>query len=127
MNPNLIKALICIILTFAAYTLAVRKVSKEKKLEVLQLLLLWLAFCGNTAGAGFLKLVLGDGSGFLYSLRGICIIISIVILFVHAIWGTALMLIPDDKSRRIFLRDTKLVWKIWIVILVMGIALHFLK
>ena len=126
MDPNLTKALICIVFTLLAYTLAVMTISKEKKLKPLCLLLLWLAFCGSAAGAGLLKLAIGEGSGFVYGLRGFCTITAIVLLFVHAIWATALIAIPDEKSMRIFLRDSKLVWKIWIVFFALGIGLSFI-
>lgn len=119
----LTNAIIISVLSAAAYTLGVWTLSKNKKLKALQLLLFWLAFCGNAAGAGLLRLAVGEGSGFLFRLRSVCIIISVVILFVHAVWATALMSIPEDKSMRIFLRDSKLVWKIWLIFFLPGVIL----
>ena len=119
----LTNAIIVSVISAAAYTLAVRILSKSRKLKPLHLLLLWLAFCGNAAGAGMLRMAIGEGSGFMYSLRSICIIISIVVLFVHAVWATALISLPEEKSMRIFLRDSKLVWKIWLFFFLAGIVL----
>lgn len=125
MSPNLIKAVICITLALLFYTAAVWKEHREKKLKASHMMMLWIGFCFDSAGAGLLKLAIGDGSGFVYGLRGFCTITAIVLLFVHAIWATALIAIPDEKSMRIFLRDSKLVWKIWIVLFALGIGLSF--
>lgn len=121
----LINAIIVSLLSAAAYTLGVWTLGKKKKLKPLQLILLWLAFCGSAAGAGLFRLAVGEGSGFLYGFRGFCIIISMVILFVHSVWATALISIPEEKSMRIFLRDSRLVWKIWLFFFLLGTALGF--
>jgi hypothetical protein len=41
----------------------------------------------------------------------------------NSIWGTAVLVLKEEKSTRIYHRDGKLLWKIWIVPFIIEIML----
>ena len=125
MKQLVVETTITLAMTLAGFTAGVWLVSKTKKLKPFHVILFWLAFCCGCAGAGLLEITMGGGDDTAENVRGICEILALVILFIYSIWATALMVIPDDKSRRIFTRDSSLVWKIWLVPFALQIILGF--
>lgn len=127
MKHLVVETTITLTITLAMFTAGVWLVSKTKKLKPFHVILFWLAFCCECVGAGLLEITMGGGNNITEDVRGIFEILALVILFIYSIWATALKVIPDEKSIRIFTRDSKLVWKIWIVPFTLQIILGFIK
>ena len=125
MKHLVVETAITLAMTFIGFTAGVWLVNKTKKLKPFHVILFWIAFCCACAGAGLLEITVGGGNDIAENVRGISEIISLVIMFIYSIWATALTIIPDEKSRRIFVRDSRLVWKIWLVPFVLQIILGF--
>ena len=113
---NEIAKVMCIMtLTLLGYTLGVQFEQRVEKKKPLHLVLLWAGFCMNAVGFGLLTKMISGSSGFAPGLCRFMGIAALTILMVHAIWATAVLVLKEEKSTRIYHRDSSLLWKIWLV------------
>ena len=117
------KLMLIMTLTLLGYTLGVQYESRVDTKKPLHLVLLWASFCLNVIGFGLLTKMIVDAEGFAPWLCRFSGIIALVILMLHSIWGTAVLVLKEEKSTRIYHRDGKLLWKIWIVPFIIEIML----
>ena len=117
------KAMLIMTLTLLGYTLGVQYENRVETKKPLHLVLLWASFCLNAVGFGLLTRMIADSQGFVPWLCRAMGIVALVILMLHSIWGTAVLVLKEEKGARIYHRDGKLLWKIWIVPFVIEIML----
>lgn len=117
------KAMLIMTLTLLGYTLGVQYENRVETKKPLHLVLLWASFCLNAVGFGLLTRMIADSQGFVAWLCRAMGIVALVILMLHSIWGTAVLVLKEEKGARIYHRDGKLLWKIWIVPFVIEIML----
>ena len=102
-------------LTLLGYTLGVQFEKRVDGKKPLHLVLLWASFCFNAIGFGLLTKMISGAEGFAPWLCRATGLVSLVILMLHSIWGTAILVLKEEKGTRIYHRDGKLLWKIWLV------------
>ena len=120
---DIAKTMLMMFLALSAYSAAVTLDKKAGKLMPANLAMLWAGFCLNAIGFGLMtRLEADSGSGF-SGIGRIIGILAIVVVLIHAIWGTAILVLKDEKSEKIFHRDGTLLWKIWLVPFVLSLIL----
>ena len=124
MPKETIYAMLVMLLTLAVYTLTVYFLQRRKSLYAV---LLWLGFVSNSLGFGLIAGFDSGAGGAVATLCRVCSIAAIVIIMVHAIWATAVLVLKEEKSARILLRDGPLLWKIWLVPFLLGMLLYIVR
>ena len=117
------KAMLIMTLTLIGYTLGVQYENRVETKKPLHLVLLWASFCMNAVGFGLMTQLIVNAQGFAAWLCRAAGILALVILMIHCVWGTAVLVLKEEKGTRIYHRDGKLLWKIWIVPFVAEILL----
>lgn len=123
MSSALIKAVMAITMALIFYSVGVWKEHKAKVLKPIHLLFFWLGFCMDSIGTGFMMSLTSTNEGFLESLHGVTGIAAIVLMFVHAIWATAILILKDKDGAKTFHKYSVAVWRIWLIPFVLGMLL----
>ena len=109
------KLMLIMTLTLLGYTLGVQFEKRVDNKKPLHLVLLWASFCMNAVGFGMLTRTYEGTTGLGVSLCRIMGILALIVLMIHSIWGTAVQVLKEEKSMRIYHRDSTLLWKIWLL------------
>ena len=124
MSPILIKAVIAITLALVFYTIGVWSEHRARVLKPAHLVFFWLGLCMDTTGTWLMsKIAEGGSSGGLSGVHGITGMIAIVLMLIHAIWATVVLVRKDEKAMHTFHRFSVMVWVIWLVPFVIGMAM----
>ena len=120
MSPVLMRAVIAITLALVCYTIGVWWEHKDKVLRSIHLVFFWLGLILDATGTHAMTLLAGDATSGLTGVHGITGLIAIVLMFIHAVWATAVLLRKDENSMHTFHRFSVTVWLIWLVPFVIG-------
>ena len=120
MSPVLMRAVIAITLALVCYTIGVWWEHKDKMLRPIHLVFFWLGLILDATGTHAMTLLAEDAASGLTGVHGITGLIAIVLMFVHAVWATAVLLRKDENSMLTFHRFSITVWAIWLVPFVIG-------
>ena len=124
MSSILIKAVIAITLALIFYTIGVWSEHRAKVLKPVHLAFFWLGLCMDTTGTWLMSKIAGGGSGGgLSGVHGITGMTAIVLMLIHAVWATVVLVRRDEKAMHTFHRFSVIVWVIWLVPFVIGMAM----
>lgn len=117
MSPTLIAAVISILTAATVYTVAVFAEARSRELRPWHLVLFWAGLIFDTAGTTLMsKLV----DGFQLNIHGVLGVLAIVLMLVHAGWGTTVLLLNRERFLRNFHHFSLTVWALWMISLVTG-------
>jgi uncharacterized repeat protein (TIGR03987 family) len=80
----------------------------------------WLGFLSDTAGTEVMRRLAG---GFQLSLHTATGAVALLLMLAHAIWATGVLLHRNEQAILTFHRVSILVWTIWLLPFVTGMAL----
>ncbi len=120
MEPLLIKAVIFITLALIFYTIGVWSERLQGKLKVWHLVLFYFGLICDSLGTNYMS-QLSDAS--FLSLHGITGLIALVLMFIHAVWGTIVLIKKDEQTIANFHKFSIFVWCVWLVPYILGMLL----
>lgn len=120
MSPTLIGAVVTILSAAILYTIAVFAEQLSSVLKPWHLALFWVGFIFDTTGTTLMSQVAG---GFRVNLHGVLGVAAIVLMLVHSVWATAAIVLKQEPMLKEFHRFSRVVWALWMVTLISGLAL----
>jgi uncharacterized repeat protein (TIGR03987 family) len=111
-------ALMISALTF--YTIGVWSEKFAGQLKWWHLIFFWLGFTADTIGTSLMFNMAGSFTINLHSVTGVA---AVLLMFIHAVWATIVLLRKDTETASKFHRFSVLVWAIWLIPFVSGLAL----
>ncbi len=120
MEPLLIKAVIFITLALIFYTIGVWSERLQGRLKVWHLALFYFGLICDSFGTNYMS-QLSDAS--LVSLHGITGVIALVLMFIHAVWGTIVLIKKNEQTIENFHKFSIFVWCVWLVPYILGMLL----
>ena len=113
-NPTLLLwAIITISLALVFYTTGVWSEKIQGNLKPWHLILFWSGIVFDTTGTTLMGRLAGDTLKF--NFHGITGVLAILLMLVHAIWGTAVIVRNRESERKNFNKFSLFVWIIWLV------------
>jgi uncharacterized repeat protein (TIGR03987 family) len=82
--------------------------------------LFWLGFVADTAGTDLMRRLAGSFHWSFHTATGV---LALLLMLVHAVWGTVVLLNRGERSARTFHRASITVWTIWLIPFVTGMIL----
>jgi len=120
MTTLLIVSIAAMIAALTLYTIGVWSEKFAGRLTWWHLAFFWLGFTADTAGTTLMGRMAGRFSINIHSITGLA---AILLMFVHAIWATVVLLRKDEKTAANFHQFSVLVWGLWLIPFVSGLAL----
>jgi uncharacterized repeat protein (TIGR03987 family) len=99
-------------LALVFYSIGVWSERFSGRLKVWHLLFFWLGFICDTWGTGLMFEIAG---GLVYNIHGLTGLLAISLMFIHAIWATAVLLKKDEALIVKFHKFSLAVWMIWLI------------
>jgi uncharacterized repeat protein (TIGR03987 family) len=119
--PSLIRA--AVILMFAAltfYSVGVWSAFFSTQLRLWHVSLFWLGFLSDSAGTELMRQFAGGFRwGFHTAIGGT----ALLLMFLHALWATAVLRDSHGRRVRLFHRSSIAVWVVWLIPFVTGLIL----
>ena len=112
MTIQLIISTILITLALVLYSIGVWSERLARRLKSWHLIFFWSGFACDTIGTGMMFEMSG---GLDFSIHAITGIAAILLMFVHAIWATAVLVIKNEKAIVNFHHFSVFVWVIWLI------------
>ncbi|MAT97911.1 MAG: TIGR03987 family protein [Anaerolineaceae bacterium] len=103
---------IIINLALVFYSIGVWSERFAGRLKVWHLAFFWLGIVCDTWGTGLMFEMVG---GLTYDVHGISGLAAIILMFIHALWATAVLLRKDENAIRNFHKFSVAVWVIWLI------------
>lgn len=104
--------LIAINLALVFYSIGVWSERFAGRLKPWHLVFFWLGFVCDTWGTG---MMFERAGRLVFSFHGVTGMLAIALMFIHAIWATAVLWKNDERLIRNFHRFSVTVWLIWLV------------
>ncbi|WOO87865.1 HsmA family protein [Mollicutes bacterium LVI A0039] len=120
MEPLLMKAVIFITLALVFYTVGVWSEKIQGHLKPWHLVLFYIGLVCDTIGTTLMS-KLSDAS--YLSLHGITGLIAIILMLVHAVWGTYVLIKNDTEKIHKFHKFSIFVWCVWLVPYILGMVI----
>ncbi len=121
----LIPAIITISLALVFYTTGVWSEKKQGHLKLWHLILFWIGFVFDTTGTTLMGKIAGDI--FTLNFHGITGVLAILLMLVHAIWGTAVLVRNRESERTSFHKFSLFVWMIWLIPYLSGMVFGMMQ
>jgi uncharacterized repeat protein (TIGR03987 family) len=113
-------AIISISLALVFYSIGVLSVKIQGNLKKWHVLMFWIGLVFDVVGTTLMiKLA---NNGFTFNLHGIIGIIAIILMLYNAIWATRVLIKNDLSEIDRFHKFSILVWLIWLIPYVSGVA-----
>jgi len=112
MQSEIIVASVLISLALIFYSIGVWSERFAGRLKVWHLFFFWSGLAFDTIGTGIMFEVAENIGADIHSITGI---LAILLMFVHAVWATAVLLRKDEKAITNFHRFSVVVWSIWLI------------
>ncbi len=112
MSIMLIKAIVFISLALVFYTIGVWSEKIQGKLKLWHLLMFYIGLVFDTLGTTTMSLIAGDFSFNLHAITGL---LAIILMLIHAIWGTIVLIRNNEESLKKFHKFSIVVWGIWLI------------
>ncbi len=117
MSVMLIKAIIFISLALVFYTIGVWSEKIQGKLKLWHLIMFYIGLIFDTLGTTTMSLIAGDFSFNLHAITGL---LAIILMLIHAIWGTIVLIKNNEESLEKFHKFSIVVWSIWLIPYLIG-------
>ncbi|KPK24544.1 MAG: hypothetical protein AMJ70_01620 [Dehalococcoidia bacterium SG8_51_3] len=112
MTSALVISTILISLALIFYSIGVWSERIVGRLKAWHLAFFWSGLVFDSAGTGIMMEMAG-GIGFdIHSLTGV---VAILLMFIHAVWATAVLVLRDERAVNNFHHFSVFVWTIWLV------------
>jgi len=111
--PLLISAIITITLALVFYTTGVWSEKIQGQLKKWHLLLFWTGIVFDTTGTALMGKLAGDILQF--NFHGVTGALAILLMLVHAVWGTAVLVRNRESELKSFHKLSLFVWIIWLI------------
>jgi uncharacterized repeat protein (TIGR03987 family) len=112
MTGELVISTILISLALIFYSIGVWSERIAGRLKGWHLVFFWGGLVFDTVGTGIMMEMAG-GIGFdIHSVTGV---VAILLMFVHAVWATAVLVLKNEKAINNFHYFSVFVWVIWLV------------
>lgn len=112
MTGELVISTILISLALIFYSIGVWSERIAGRLKGWHLVFFWSGLVFDTVGTGIMMEMAG-GIGFdIHSVTGV---VAILLMFVHAVWATAVLVLKNEKAINNFHYFSVFVWAIWLV------------
>jgi len=118
-------AILSITCALVFYTAAVFGEKKAGLLKRRHVALFWAGLLFDTAGTLLMSRVAENSS--ISGFHGITGLIAIVLMAIHAVWGTVILIGHDENKKRNFHRLSVWVWTIWLVPFLSGMIYGMMK
>lgn len=112
-------AIIFITLALLFYTVAVWAEHRAGRIKGSHLVMFWLGLACDTTGTTLMGKI--AGSIFRPDIHGITGMLAIVLMLVHAVWGTAVFFGRNESWKKKFHRFSIAVWVVWLIPYVSGL------
>jgi uncharacterized repeat protein (TIGR03987 family) len=112
MTAQLIVSTTLITLALVLYSIGVWSERLARRLKSWHLIFFWSGFACDTIGTGMMFEMSG---GLDFSIHAITGIAAILLMFVHAVWATAVLVVKNEKAIVNFHHFSVFVWVIWLI------------
>jgi uncharacterized repeat protein (TIGR03987 family) len=119
MSPTLITAITCMILALSLYTIGVWSERLAGRLKSWHLVCFWAGFVFDTTGTTLMGVMAGSMK---FDFHGITGALAIVLMLGHAIWAFFALLMKQEKVLVNFHKFSLIVWSIWLIPFISGMA-----
>lgn len=117
----LLSAIVFITLALVFYTTAVWRERRTGILRGRHVLLFWLGFACDTTGTTLMGKI--AGGLFRIDLHGITGLLAILLMLLHALWGTKVHAGKRLEPKKNFHKFSVVVWAIWLIPYVSGLVI----
>jgi uncharacterized repeat protein (TIGR03987 family) len=119
MTGLLIFSIVAIVSALVFYTIGVWSERLAGKLKPWHMALFWIGLVFDTTGTTLMGSMAGKME---FNLHGITGVLAIVLMFGHAIWAAAVLITKQKKAIHNFHKFSMVVWLIWLVPFLSGMA-----
>ena len=119
MSGLLVFAIVSIVSALVFYTIGVWSERFAGKLKPWHMALFWIGLVFDTTGTTLMWNLAGKME---FNLHGITGVLAIVLMFTHAIWAALVLITKQEKAIRNFHKFSTVVWLIWLVPFLSGMA-----
>ena len=112
MTSELIISTILISLALIFYTVGVWSERFAGRLKAWHLVFFWGGLVFDTAGTGIMFEMAGGMGTDIHSITGLA---AIILMFIHAVWATAVLVLRNEKAITNFHHFSVFVWIIWLI------------
>ena len=119
MSAIFIISIFCMISALTLYTIGVWSEKFSGRLKVWHTLLFWIGFAFDTTGTTLMGIMAGRMD---FNLHGITGAAAIFLMLSHAIWAVAVLVLKNEKAIRNFHNFSVVVWTLWLIPFLSGMA-----
>jgi uncharacterized repeat protein (TIGR03987 family) len=119
MAPILVISIICMILALTLYTIGVWSERFAGRLKPWHLLFFWAGLIFDTTGTTLMGIMAGSMK---FDFHGITGALAIILMLGHAIWATIALVMKQEKVLVNFHKFSLVVWVLWLIPFVSGLA-----
>ena len=119
MNNLLPFAIATIVSALVFYTVGVWSERFAGRLKPWHLVLFWIGFVFDTTGTTLMGEIAGGWTLDVHAVTGV---LAILLMFGHALWASIVLLTHKENAIRNFHKFSLLVWLIWLVPFITGLA-----
>ncbi|GAP16115.1 hypothetical protein LARV_03911 [Longilinea arvoryzae] len=101
------------------YTLGVWSERFAGRLKPLHLILFWIGLVFDTTGTTLMSKIAG---GMAFDVHGFTGLLAILLMLGHAVWATIVLVRRDEKAIHSFHKFSLVVWLVWLVPFMTGLA-----
>jgi len=112
MTNELIISTIFITLALVFYSIGVWSERLAGRLKGWHLVFFWLGLACDTTGTAIMFEMAGRIGSDIHSVTGL---LAIVLMFVHAVWATAVLVLKNEKAITNFHHFSVFVWAVWLI------------
>jgi uncharacterized repeat protein (TIGR03987 family) len=112
MTIELITSTILISLALICYSIGVWSERLAGRLKGWHLIFFWCGLAFDTGGTGIMFEMAGGMTSDIHSVTGLT---AILLMFVHAVWATAVLVIKNEKAITNFHHFSVFVWVVWLI------------
>ena len=119
MSQILSIAIISMILALTLYTVGVWSERFAGRLKLWHLIFFWVGFIFDTTGTTLMGIMAGSIK---FDFHGITGALAIIFMLGHAIWASVVLLLKQEKIIVNFHKFSLVVWVLWLIPFVTGLA-----
>jgi uncharacterized repeat protein (TIGR03987 family) len=119
MAPILVISIICMILALTLYTIGVWSERFAGRLKPWHLIFFWTGLIFDTTGTTLMGIMAGSMK---FDFHGITGALAIILMLGHAIWATIAIVMKQEKVLVNFHKFSLVVWVLWLIPFVSGLA-----
>lgn len=124
MTPNLIFAIVAMLLAATIYTVAVFGERAAGTLKPWHLALFWTGLVFDTSGTTLMTRIAG---GWRWDMHGALGMAAIALMLLHSLWATGALAFKRERVLHGFHKFSVHVWALWMVALVSGMVLVIVR